>query len=67
MTWSPINREIFERILQEEIETLTPAALNAYEKYATAPFLQPCSRSADSGIERVFVVAQNENRFAVLQ
>jgi hypothetical protein len=62
MTWNPISRDVFERILEEEIEALTPAALKAYEKYATAPFEQPCARSVDSGIERVFVVARNENR-----
>jgi hypothetical protein len=34
------------------------AACQVYEKYAVPPFEQRCSRDADSGIERVFVVAR---------
>jgi hypothetical protein len=62
MPWSPVSKETFERILREEIDTLTPEAAKAYEKYATAPYEQRCLRDANSGIERVFVVAKNGNR-----
>jgi hypothetical protein len=62
MTWHPVSREKFEHLLKEEIETLTPAALKAYEKYSKAPYEQPCLRDSASGIERVFVVARNGNR-----
>jgi hypothetical protein len=61
MTWHPVSREKFEHLLKEEIETLTPAALEAYEKYSKAPYEQPCLRDSASGIERVFVVARNGN------
>jgi hypothetical protein len=45
--------------LKEEIAALTPEAARAYEKYAVAPYEQRCLRSADYGIERIFVVARN--------
>ena len=62
MPWSPISKENCERILTEEIATLTPDAARAYKKYATTPYEQRCWRSSDYGIERVFVVVKNGNR-----
>lgn len=62
MTWHPISREKFERLLKDEIETLTLAALEAYEKYSEAPYEQACLRDSAGEIERVFVVARNGNR-----
>jgi hypothetical protein len=59
MPWSPVTKETFERILKEEIAALTPGAARAYEKHAVAPYEQRCLRSADSGIERIFVAARN--------
>ena len=53
MPWSPISKETFERILTEEMATLSSEAARAYAKYATAPYEQRCLRGADSGIERV--------------
>lgn len=61
MPWSPVTKEILERILKEEIAALTPEAAKVYEKFAIAPYQQRCSRSADSEIESVFVVAKNGN------
>jgi hypothetical protein len=59
LPWSPVTNETLERILIEEIAALTPEAARSYEKYAVAPYEQRCLRSADSGIERIFVVARN--------
>jgi hypothetical protein len=62
MPWSPVSKETFERILREEIASLTPEATKAYEKYSVTTYEQRCERSVDSGIERVFVVARKGNR-----
>jgi hypothetical protein len=62
MPWSPVSKETFECILREEMASLTPDATKAYEKYSVATYEQRCVRSVNSGIERVFVVARNENR-----
>jgi hypothetical protein len=59
MPWNPATKETFERILKEEIAALTPEAARAYEKYAVAPYELRRLRSADSGIERIFVVERN--------
>jgi hypothetical protein len=61
MPWSPVSKETLERILTEEIAALTPEATKAYQNYAVAPYEQRCSRTADYGIERVFVVARKGN------
>ncbi len=61
MTWSPVSRERFDQVLRKEIEALPPAAMEIYERYATIPFEQPCSRGAEYGVERVFVVARDGN------
>jgi len=61
MSWHPISRDNFEHLLREELETLTPATLKIWQKYAIAPYEQSCVRNPDAGIERVFVVARNGN------
>jgi hypothetical protein len=62
MTWRPTGREVFDRILQAEMETLTAIARASYENYAKLSFEQPCSQDADSGVARGLVVAGYRNR-----
>lgn len=59
MARHPISRDNFEHLLREELDTLTPAALKIWHKYAIVPSEQSCVRNPDAGIERVFVVARN--------
>jgi len=62
MDWKPIARAEFEVILQEEFAKLPAEELKLYETYATALLEQPCYRSEQYGIERVFVVARAGRR-----
>jgi hypothetical protein len=62
MAWSPVSRETFDKILQEEVEALTTEAAGIYARYATTPFEQACLRGADYDVERVFVVARDGTR-----
>jgi len=62
MTWRPVSRELFDKILKEEVKALTPTAMQIYARFAVPPFEQLCSRSVEYGVERVFVVARDENR-----
>jgi hypothetical protein len=62
MEWVPISKEQFESILKEEIDALRPEVKHLYGLYAVTPFGQPCLREQQSGNERVFVVAKNDNR-----
>lgn len=62
MAWIPVSKDVFVRILREEVAALTPKAAVIYEKYRTSPHEQPYWRSDDYGLERVFVVARNSGR-----
>ena len=56
--WSPLSRPRFDEILAEEVTGLPPDARKIYEDNAVSVVEQPCYRSEQYGIERVFVVAR---------
>ena len=60
--WQPLSRAGFEDVLKQEVTQLTPEALKIYEAYASGIVEQPCYRSGQYGIERVFVVARHGER-----
>jgi hypothetical protein len=62
VTWNPVSKETFARILSEETGELTPESARTYQRYAIEPYEQQCWRCAEYGIERVFVIAKNGNQ-----
>jgi hypothetical protein len=57
--WQPLSRAGFEDVLKQEVMQLPPEALKIYEAHASGIVEQPCYRSEQYGIERVFVVARH--------
>jgi len=55
--WNPLPRLRFNEILADEVANLPPDALKIYRDHATTVVEQPCYRSEQYGVERVFVVA----------
>ena len=62
MEWQTVSREKFQSIFDEEVVALTPEAARVLKAHAIPIFEQPCFRSEDYGIEKVFVVARAGNR-----
>jgi hypothetical protein len=60
--WQPLSRAGFEDVLKREVTQLPPEALKIYDAYASGIVEQPCYRSEQYGIERVFVVARHGAR-----
>lgn len=57
MTWHPITKEEFDRVMQVAITEIPTNLLPTYRRYAIEPVEQRCFRSSKYGIEHVFVVA----------
>jgi hypothetical protein len=62
MEWQKVSRERFQSILDEEVAALPQEAAKILKVRAVPIFEQPCLRSEDYGIEKVFAVARAENR-----
>jgi len=60
--WHPLSRVGLEDVLKREVTQLPPEALKTYEAHAIGIVEQPCYRSEEYGLERVFVVARRGAR-----
>jgi hypothetical protein len=60
--WQRLSKVEFEDVLKREVTQLPPEALKIYEAHASGIVEQPCYRSQEYGIERVFVVARRGAR-----
>ena len=60
--WQPITEEELLEILDEDIAWLPDQHRPSWERYAVTPRRAEIVRSAEVGVEPVWVVAQRENR-----